>query len=75
VLVGIFSLYGGYFGAGLGIIILCVLKVLGYHDYHDSNAIKNIMITLISILSIFIFIVGGLVSWPESLIMLSGATI
>jgi uncharacterized membrane protein YfcA len=75
VLVGIFSLYGGYFGAGLGIIILCVLKVLGYHDYHDSNAIKNIMITLISVLSILIFIAGGLVSWPESLIMMSGATI
>ncbi|MEH6578387.1 MAG: sulfite exporter TauE/SafE family protein [Amphritea sp.] len=70
-----FSIYGGYFGAGLGIIVLSILKIIGYSDFHESNAIKNIMITAVSILSIIIFMGGGLISWPESLVMMTGSTI
>ncbi|WP_315981030.1 sulfite exporter TauE/SafE family protein [Aliamphritea spongicola] len=70
-----FSIYGGYFGAGLGIIILSILKIIGYHDYHESNAIKNLMITAVSLLSIAIFIAGGLVSWPESIVMMCGSAL
>ena len=70
-----FSIYGGYFGAGLGIIILSILKIIGYHDYHESNALKNLMITAVSLLSIGIFIAGGLVSWPESIVMMCGSAL
>ncbi len=70
-----FSIYGGYFGAGLGIIILSILKIIGYHDYHESNALKNLMITAVSLLSIAIFVAGGLVSWPESLVMMCGSAL
>jgi uncharacterized membrane protein YfcA len=70
-----FSIYGGYFGAGLGIIILSILKIIGYQDFHESNAIKNIMITLVSLLSIAIFIAGGLIAWPQALVMMAGSTL
>ncbi len=70
-----FSIYGGYFGAGLGIIILSILKIVGYRDFHESNAIKNIMITLVSLLSIAIFIAGGLIAWPQALVMMTGSAI
>ncbi|MEH6446315.1 MAG: sulfite exporter TauE/SafE family protein [Oceanospirillaceae bacterium] len=69
----IFSIYGGYFGAGLGIIVLSILKIIGFHDYHEANAIKSIMITAVSIFSIVIFIAGGLISWPESIVMMVGS--
>lgn len=69
------SIYGGYFGAGLGIIVLSILKIIGYRDFHQSNALKNIMMTLISLLSIVIFIGGGLIAWPEALIMMVGSAI
>ncbi len=70
-----FSIYGGYFGAGLGILILSILKIIGYRDFHESNAIKNIMITLVSLLSIAIFIAGGLIAWPQALIMMVGSAL
>ena len=69
------SIYGGYFGAGLGIIVLSILKIIGYRDFHQSNAIKNVMMTLISLLSICIFIAGGLIAWPQALIMMVGSAI
>lgn len=67
------SIYGGYFGAGLGIIVLSILKIIGYQDFHQSNALKNMMMTLISLLSIAIFIAGGLIAWPEALTMMVGS--
>lgn len=71
----IFSVYGGYFGAGLGIIVLSLLRIIGYVDFHQANALKNVMVTAVSIMSISIFIMSGLVAWPESIAMMLGATI
>jgi len=69
------SVYGGYFGAGLGIIILALLRVVGYRDIHQSNGLKNLLVTAVSLLSIGLFILGGLVSWPEALIMMAGSAL
>jgi uncharacterized membrane protein YfcA len=71
----IFSIYGGYFGAGLGQIILGALILNGYDDFLESNAIKNIVISAISLLSVAVYILSGTVSWPHALVMMLGATI
>ncbi|MGB1238667.1 MAG: sulfite exporter TauE/SafE family protein [Pseudomonadales bacterium] len=71
----LFSVYGGYFGAGLGIIVLALLDALGVGDYHRANALKNVMVTAVSLVSIGIFISAGLVHWPAALTMMCGATI
>lgn len=70
-----FSIYGGYFGAGLGVITLAVLKMIGYADFHEANALKNLTNTMVSILGVVIFSFSGLISWPEALVMMVGATV
>lgn len=74
-LVYVFSIYGGFFGAGMGIIMFSLLRIMGYSDFHQANAIKNLMITLMSLISVAIFIVGDLIAWPEALIIMLGSGI
>ena len=68
------SIYGGYFGAGLGIILLAIAQIMGHRDFHVANGIKNLLATAFTILSIIIFGAGGLVAWTEALVMMAGAT-
>ena len=71
----VFSIYGGYFGAGLGVITLAVLKMIGYIDFHEANALKNLTNTAVSILGVIIFAYSGLIAWPQALVMMVGAAI
>ncbi|MEM9279911.1 MAG: sulfite exporter TauE/SafE family protein [Pseudomonadota bacterium] len=73
VLTFLFSIYGGYFGAGLGVITLAVLKMIGYSDFHEANALKNLTNTMIGILGIIIFSLNGLIAWTEAIVMMVGA--
>ncbi|MEP1611875.1 MAG: sulfite exporter TauE/SafE family protein [Roseobacter sp.] len=75
--VGLFisSIYGGYFGAGLGIILIAIAQIMGYSDFHIANSIKNLLATSFTILSILVFGVGGLIAWPEAVTMMVGSTI
>ncbi|UUX50376.1 sulfite exporter TauE/SafE family protein [Nisaea acidiphila] len=70
-----FSVYGGYFGAGLGIILLGVVQVFGFEGYHAANGVKNLVATFFTILSVTIFGIGGLISWPAAIAMMTGSTI
>jgi uncharacterized membrane protein YfcA len=65
--------YGGYFGAGIGILMLASLGVMGLRDIHRMNAIKTILSTLINGMALIYFIVKGLVVWPIALLMAAGA--
>ncbi|MEM6587530.1 MAG: sulfite exporter TauE/SafE family protein [Pseudomonadota bacterium] len=69
------SIYGGYFGAGLGIILLAVAQIMGYSDFHVANVIKNWLATSFSILSIVVFGLGGLIAWPQAIAMMAGSTV
>lgn len=69
------SIYGGYFGAGLGIILLAVAQIMGYGDFHTANAIKNLLATSFSVLSIVVFGVGGLIAWPQAFAMMAGSVV
>ncbi|GKX34148.1 MAG: UPF0721 transmembrane protein [Rhizobiaceae bacterium MnEN-MB40S] len=71
----VFSIYGGYFGAGLGIILLAITQMLGFSDFHVANSIKNLLATSFTILSIVVFGVGGLIAWPEAIAMMAGSAI
>ncbi len=70
----IFSIYGGYFGAGLGIILLAIAQLMGFASFHVANSIKNLLATSFTILSILVFGVGGLIAWPEAACMMCGST-
>lgn len=67
------AVYGGYFGAGLGVMLLAVLTITGREDVRTANALKNVLATAVSFATIAIFVIRNAVSWPETLIMLVGA--
>jgi uncharacterized membrane protein YfcA len=67
------GIYGGYFGAGNGILMLASLGFLGLTHIHQMNALKNILGSLINIVAALIFIAGGLIDWPKAGVMTIGA--
>ena len=69
------SIYGGYFGAGLGIILLAIVQIMGFASFHVANSLKNLLATSFTLLSICIFGLGGLIAWPEALVMMAGSTL
>jgi uncharacterized protein len=67
------SIYGGYFGAGIGILMLASLGFLGLHDIHEMNALKNILASLINAVAAAWFVASGLIDWPKAGVMTVGA--
>ncbi len=69
------SVYGGYFGAGIGILMLASLGLLGLRDVHEMNALKNVLGSLINVAAAALFISAGLIDWPKVLVMSVGAIV
>jgi uncharacterized protein len=67
------AIYGGFFGAGIGILMLASLGFMGLSDIHQMNALKNLLGSLINIVAAMMFISRGLVDWPKVGIMTVGA--
>jgi uncharacterized protein len=67
------SIYGGYFGAGAGVMLLAVLAVGTGGDYRAANVMKNLVTSLNSVVAAALFIVQGIVAWPQTLAMMAGA--
>lgn len=65
--------YGGYFGAGNGILMLAAMGLLGLHDIHRANGIKNFLGICINGVAVVAFSISHLVSWPRALLMAVGA--
>lgn len=64
------SIYGGFFGAGMGIMMLAVLGLSKGGDYHRLNAMKNFVSLLIAAVAIAVFATGGVVAWGPALVMI-----
>jgi uncharacterized membrane protein YfcA len=69
------GVYGGYFGAGIGILMLAVYGILGFSNIHEANAIKNLNAMFINGIAAALFIIKGLVDWPSALLMSVGAIV
>jgi uncharacterized protein len=63
------SIYGGFFGAGMGIMMLATLGLTESGEYHRLNAIKNALSIVIAFVAIGIFVSGGVVAWIHALVM------
>jgi len=66
------ALYGGFFGAGIGILMLAALGLLGLRDIHRMNGLKNIAAVCINGLAALTFAVCGRVNWPIASFMIVG---
>lgn len=67
------GIYGGYFGAGIGILMLAALSILGLNDIHEMNSLKVVFGGSINGIAAAYFIWAGMVQWPFVLIMAVGA--
>lgn len=58
------AVYGGYFGAGIGILMLTALGLMGLQNIHQANAVKTLLASVINGVSVVVFVSGRLVDWP-----------
>lgn len=69
------AIYGGYFGAGNGIVMLTVLGLLGVSDIHRANAAKTVFGAILNSVAVVAFIASGIVAWHEALLMAAAAIV
>ncbi|CAO3356471.1 sulfite exporter TauE/SafE family protein [Azospirillum palustre] len=63
------SIYGGYFGGGIGFLMLAALTLFGLRDIHAMNGLRLLLAMLMNAAAVGAFIVAGAVSWPETVAM------
>jgi uncharacterized protein len=66
------AVYGGYFGGGMGIVMLAMLATLGMTDIHSMNALKSVMGFVINGVAVVVFVVEKAVYWKHGIIMIAG---
>lgn len=69
------AVYGGFFGAGMGVMMLATLGLTESGDYHRLNALKNLLSIIIAAVAIVVFVSGGVVAWPQALVMIPGVAL
>lgn len=69
------AIYGGYFGGGMGIVILAMLAAFGMADMHEMNALKIVLSSSTNGIAVLVFIASRAVYWHQALIMIVGAAI
>lgn len=69
----VIAVYGGYFGAGIGILTLAMLQLLGFHHIHQMNSLKSWLVSVIHAVGVVVFIASGNVVWDAGVVMITGA--
>jgi uncharacterized membrane protein YfcA len=68
----VISVYGGYFGGGMGIMMLAVMTLLGMSHIHEMNGLKNVLGALINGVAVVAFVLAGAVQWNAAAVMIAG---
>jgi uncharacterized membrane protein YfcA len=66
------AVYGGYFGGGMGIVMLALLAALGMTNIHAMNALKSVMGFVINGVAVVTFVIAGAVYWKHGIPMIAG---
>ncbi|NMG19411.1 sulfite exporter TauE/SafE family protein [Brasilonema bromeliae] len=69
------AIYGGFFGAGLGILMLATLTFLGIKNIHTMNAFKTFLGSCINGIAIIPFIFAGVIAWHQAILMAVGGSL
>lgn len=69
----VIATYGGYFGGGIGILMLATLGLMGMDKIHEMNALKTVLASAINGVAVILFVLAGSVYWAQALVMLAGA--
>jgi uncharacterized membrane protein YfcA len=70
-----FAMYGGYFGGGLGVLLLATLLLMGVESIHRMNGLKALLTTAIRGVAVLVFVLAGVIAWPETIIMIGGSIV
>lgn len=66
------AVYGGYFGGGMGIVMLAMLAALGMNKIHAMNALKSVLGFVINGAAVVTFVIKGAVYWKPGIPMIAG---
>jgi uncharacterized protein len=69
------AIYGGYFGGGIGIMMLAALALFGLTDMRVMTSIKILLAMLMNVAAVGTFVIAGLVAWPQALVLMAGAVV
>lgn len=69
------GVYGGYFGAGIGILMLSSLAYAGLHDIHQMNALKTLFASIMNGMAVAMFLASGEIAWSYVPAMLIAAVL
>ena len=69
------GIYGGYFGAGIGIMMLAALSLMGHTDIHQMNGLKNLLAVAINGIAMVYLVFTDLIYWDDALLMAVGAIV
>src|SRR5271168_741241 len=69
----VLAIYGGYFGGGIGILLLALFGTLGMNDIHQMNALKIVLVTIINGVAVVTFVIARAVYWPQTLVIVAAA--
>ena len=67
------SIYGGYFGGGIGFLMLAAFTLFGMRDINAMNGLKLALVGVMTITAIVTFIIADVVRWPQTMPMLAGS--
>lgn len=70
----VLAIYIGYFGAGVGILTLALLALLGMENIHAMNGVKTVLVCTVNGMAIITFILARAIVWPPALLMVVGAS-
>jgi uncharacterized membrane protein YfcA len=74
-LTGLLGVYGGYFGAGHGVILIALLGLGVDEDLQVANALKNATVTAANVAAAVVFVAVGHLDWPVVALIGAGAAI
>ncbi len=69
------AVYGGFFGAGVGILTLAIFSLMGLKSIHEMNALKTFQVMLVNGIAVITFVLAGIIQWPQASAMIIGASI
>jgi uncharacterized protein len=67
------AIYGGYFGAAMGIMMLAVFGAYGVDDIHQRNGLKNVCAAVINLVAGVVFVARGAVGWGDTAVLAAGS--
>lgn len=69
----VIAAYGGFFGGGIGILMLAALGIMGLTNIHEMNGLKTLLAGCINGVAVLTFVIARAVFWPQAVPMLLGA--